>query len=116
MKIKIRKGDKVVITAGKDRTKTGVVERVLSKSGYVIVRGLNVVKKHVKVSKKNPGGGMAEIAMPLPASKVMLICPNCNKRARVRYETRGKEKNRVCKKCSKVITIKVEKGKKDGEN
>lgn len=113
--MKIKKGDKVVILAGKDRTKTGVVGRVLSKSGGIIVNGTNVVKKHVKVSKKNPGGGMVEVSMPLPASKVMLICPSCGKATRVGFESRGKEKNRVCKKCGKVITTKVEKSKKEGK-
>lgn len=111
--MKIKKGDKVVIISGKDRTKTGVVKRVLTKSGCVIVPGINIVKKHVKVSKKNPSGGMVEVAMPLPLGSVMFICPSCGKATRVSFEIRGKEKNRICKKCGKTIIAKKE--KKDGK-
>lgn len=106
--MKIIKGDKVMILTGKDKTKTGVIERVLTKERKVVVTGLNIVKKHVKVSKKNPGGGVAEIAMPLNVSKVILVCPNCNKSTRIAQEISGKEKNRVCKKCGKIILNKKE--------
>lgn len=109
-KLKIKKGDKVIILSGKDRTKTGIVERVSSKTGKVIVTGLNVVKKHIKVSKKNPSGGKVDVAMPMPVSKIELICPSCNKATRISYKTEGKEKVRFCKKCGKVISNKKNKG------
>lgn len=105
-KLKIKKGDKVIILSGKDKNKTGQIERVSTKTGKIVVTGLNVVKKHAKVSKKNPSGGVIEIAMPLPISKVQLVCPNCNKATRVGYKTEGKEKTRVCKKCGKAIRSK----------
>jgi len=105
-KMKIKKGDKVIILSGKDRTKTGIIERVSAKGGKVIVTGLNLVKKNVKVSKKNPSGGKVDVAMPMPASKIQLICPNCNKTTRISYKTEGKEKTRFCRKCDKAIRSK----------
>jgi large subunit ribosomal protein L24 len=107
-KLKIKKGDKVMIIAGKDKGKTGNVERVFLKASEVVVAGLNTVKKHVKVSKKYPSGGIVEIPKPLNVSKVAVVCPSCGKPTRIGYEIKGKEKNRVCKKCSKVITAKKE--------
>lgn len=103
MTIKLKKGDKVMILSGKDNGKTGIIDRMLVKSGKLVVAGRNTVKKHVKVSKKNPAGGIVEIAMPMPVGKVILVCPNCGKPTRVGFETTGKEKNRVCKKCGKVV-------------
>lgn len=102
-KMKIKKGDKIIVLAGKDKGKTGTVERVLSKTATLVVTGLNVIKKHVKLSKKNPAGGVVEISKPLPEGKVALVCPGCNKPTRVGYVTTGKEKNRICRKCKKVI-------------
>lgn len=109
--MKLIKGDKVMVIAGKDKGKTGVIERVFAKAGKIIVSGSNIAKKHVKVSKKNPSGGIAEIAMPLSSGKVALVCPNCGKPSRIGYQTTGKEKNRICKKCGKAIKVE----KKDKE-
>ena len=61
-KMKIKKGDKVMVLSGKDKGKTGTVERVILKSSELIVAGINIAKKHVKVSKKNPAGGIVETA------------------------------------------------------
>jgi large subunit ribosomal protein L24 len=103
-KMKLKKGDKIIVLAGKDKGKTGTIERVFAKTTQVVVTGINIVKKHVKVSKKNPAGGVVEISKPMPEGKVAVICPSCNKPTRIGYVTSGKEKNRVCRKCKKVIT------------
>lgn len=99
--MKIKKGDKVIVLSGKDRNKTGIVDRVLTKTGEVIVSGVNKVKKHVRVSKKFPSGGVVEIEKPLTVSNVQLVCPNCGKKTRVGFEVKGNEKTRICKKCEK---------------
>lgn len=104
--MKIKKGDKVIVLSGRDRNKTGIVERVILKTNELVVGGVNIVKKHVKVSKKNPSGGVVEVAKPVPVSKVELICPSCSKATRIGYEIKGKEKVRVCKKCGKAIVAK----------
>lgn len=109
---KIKKGDKVVVISGRDKNKTGEVERVLTKTGQLIVTGVNTVKKHVKVSKKFPAGGVVEVAKPMPEGKVALVCPSCGKATRVGYNVLKTGKVRVCKKCKKELTQKKEKGDK----
>lgn len=102
-KIKIKKGDKVVVLSGKDKGKTGEVEKVITKERKIVVSKVNILKKHVKVSKENPAGGILEVEKAIPVSKVELVCPSCGKRTRVGYEKKGKTKSRVCKKCNKSI-------------
>lgn len=69
----IRKGTTVVILAGKDRGKTGTVERVLRDSREVVVTGLNIMKRHMKPSSKYPSGGIVEIAYPIDQSNVKVV-------------------------------------------
>lgn len=104
-KLKIQKGDKVVILSGKDKGKTGVVGHVFTKTRSIIIPKINIVKKHSKVTKENPAGGVIDTERPIPVSKVELICPSCGKRTRVSYEKKGNGKKRVCKKCDKVIEV-----------
>lgn len=93
--MKIKKGDSVKILLGKDRGKTGVVDRVLSKKSKVVVAGLNLFKRHVK-KQGQLEGGVIEITKPLDISNVILVCPNCKKTTRVSAK-------RICKKCGKEI-------------
>ena len=102
-KIKIKKGDTVKITAGKDKGKTGKVEKVLAKDHKILVTGLNVYKKHMKKQENRPGG-IIDISRPLPIANVILVCSNCHKPTRVGYFIdKSKTKYRMCKKCQKVI-------------
>jgi len=102
--MKILKNDKVFITSGKDRGKTGEVTRVLQKSGQVVVAGINIVKKAVKPGKKNPQGGIIELTKPLDVSNVAVVCPKCGKPARLGYVVaKDGKKTRVCKKCQGVV-------------
>ena len=75
--MKIKKGDKVKIIAGKDRGREGVVEKVIPKEKRVVVTGVNLYKKHVKPRREGEKGGIIEIARPLDIAKVALICPKC---------------------------------------
>jgi large subunit ribosomal protein L24 len=110
--MKIRKGDTVHILAGKDRGKQGRVIDATPRDRKVIVENLNIVKRHtrprpLKDSSRMGGqqvepGGIVEKAAPVPVSRVMLVCPVCNRPTRVGVETRetkgeGKKKVRVCK-------------------
>lgn len=96
--MKIKKGDKVKVLRGKDKGKTGKVEKVYSKSGRVLVAGVNMYKKHVKPRQGQPGG-IVEITKPLEAFKLMAVCPSCGKSVRVGYQLNGGVKERICKKC-----------------
>jgi len=108
-KMNIKKGDTVLIIAGKDRGKQGVVSRALPQINKVIVEGLNIAKKHIRPQGQTRQGGIIEKAMPLQVSNTMLICTECGKPTRVAHDRRpmGTDQKvrsvRVCKKCQKVI-------------
>ena len=69
----IKSNDKVKVIAGKDKGKEGVVLRVLPAKDRVVVKGVNVVKKHQKPNNANPNGGIVEFEAPIHVSNVMLI-------------------------------------------
>ena len=102
--MKIRVGDKVKVRIGKDRGKVGVVERVYEKSERILVKGINVVKKHVKKSEQYPQGGKIEVNRPMTIGKVMVVCKSCKEPTRVGYViNKQRKKQRVCKKCKQVM-------------
>lgn len=104
---KFKKGDKVQIQLGKDRGKISSIERISLAKGLVLIKGLNLVKKHVK-KQGEIEGGIIEIPKPLNISNIALICPNCNKPTRVSFKIgEGKKgKVRICRKCKKEILSK----------
>jgi large subunit ribosomal protein L24 len=102
--MKVKKGDKVYVLTGKDRDKSGIVSRVFPERGKVVVDGVNVVKKAVKGSQKNPQGGIIEKSAPINISNVQIICSSCNKSVKVGYKIlKDGKKERVCRKCGKEI-------------
>lgn len=101
--MKIKKNDNVMIISGKDKGKTGVVEKVFPVENKLVVKGIALAKKHVKPSKKNPQGGIMDINLKINASKAMPVCPSCGKPSRVSYKITGKSKIRVCNKCDQSI-------------
>lgn len=101
--MKIKKGDTVLILSGKDRGKTGKVEKVLPKKKKVIVDGINIIKKHVRPRKQKQKGEIVEVPAPFDVSNAKLICPKCNKPARVGYKMVDDKKIRICKKCREKI-------------
>jgi len=108
-KMKIKKGDTVLIITGKDKGKQGTVSRAMPQDNKVIVEGLNIVKKHVRPQGQTRQGGVIEKAMPIQVSNTMLICTECGEPTRVAHDRRpmGSDQKlrpvRVCKKCHKVI-------------
>jgi large subunit ribosomal protein L24 len=104
MTTKIKKGDEVLVLAGKDRYDRGKVQEVDPRKGTVVVTGVNTVKRHTKANpNKNVKGGIVEQLMPLPLGKVMLLCPHCNKPARVGYRIENDTKERFCKNCGQGL-------------
>ncbi len=83
--MKLRKGDKVVVLAGKDKGKSGEITAVLPKSGKVVVTGINIAKRHTKPSSKFPQGGILELTKPIATSKVMAVDPQTGVPGRVGY-------------------------------
>ncbi len=102
--MKIKKGDKVAIIAGKDRGKTGEVMHAFPDENQVIVEGLNLMKKHVRPKKQGESGQIIEFPAPIDVSNVKLICPKCDEATRVGIERSKEGKKRFCKKCSKSFS------------
>lgn len=100
--MKIKRGDKVKVTAGKDKGREGTVERVFLKEDKVLVTGVNLYKKHSKAGKGGKGGGIIEITKPLPIANVSPLCPKCGAVTRFGYKMLP-EKTRICQKCQEVI-------------
>jgi len=82
-KTRIRKGDTVVVIAGRERGKTGKVLSVDPAAGKVIVEKLNIIKRHTKPNQKAKQGGILEREAPLQISNVMFFCPVAQKPTRV---------------------------------
>ena len=107
--MKIRKDDTVLITAGKDRGKTGKVVRTEPKKGRVFVENLNIVKRHTRptsvkeTSKGSQVGGIVDKEGPIDISNVMLVDPSTNKPTRVRIERKGGKRERISAKTGKGI-------------
>jgi len=100
---KIKKGDQVLISTGKDKGETGKVVRVLPQENKVVVEGLNLQKKNIRPEKKEESGQVVEFPAPMDVSNVKLICPSCDQPTRVGFTEEGEEKFRVCKKCEDKI-------------
>jgi len=100
---KIKKGDTVVILAGKDKGRTGDVTQVMPKEDKVVVSGINVHARHRKPSQANPQGGIERREAPLHISNVALADPKDGKPTRVRFEIRDGKKVRVAAKSGELI-------------
>jgi large subunit ribosomal protein L24 len=101
--MKIHKNDKVLVLSGKYKGKEGNVEQVFPTDSKVTVKGINVVKRHVKPGRVSQEGGIISMEKPFDASNVLVICKSCNKPTRVGYKMTGDKKYRVCKKCNSSL-------------
>ncbi|MCL6581729.1 MAG: 50S ribosomal protein L24 [Firmicutes bacterium] len=103
-KLNVRKGDTVVVLSGKHRGRKGKVIRVDVEGRRVVVEGVNVAKKHLKPRGKVLQGGIVDQEMPIPRDKVMLVCPRCNKPARVsRTRLEDGRLARTCHRCGEIV-------------
>jgi large subunit ribosomal protein L24 len=89
--MKLKKGDKVIVTAGKDAGKTGTIVRALPKENKVIVDGINIAKRHKKPTAANKQGQIVDRTMPIHASNVSLVDPKTGKATRIRIERSEKD-------------------------
>lgn len=105
-KYRIRKDDKVMIIAGKDKGKIGKVLKLMPKTDRILVEKVNMVKRHTKGNPySGQAGGILEKEVPLAISNVALVCDACAKPTRVGYRhTDDGKKIRFCKKCNEVIS------------
>ena len=97
--MRIKKGDNVQVLSGNDKGKTGEVLEVIPKEDKIVVKGVNVRKKHVKARKQGDESGIIPVECAIPASNVNVVCPKCGKVTKVGYRVDNDKKVRVCKKC-----------------
>ena len=99
----IVKGDKVIVISGKDKGKTGVVQKVYPSLNRVVVEGVNIRKKHKKPTQANPEGSIVEVYAPIDASNVMIEDPKTKKPTKVGHKVVKGKKVRVAKKSGTVL-------------
>ena len=103
LKVKLKKGDKVIVIAGKDKGKTGEITKVLVKESKVLVSGINMVKRHTKPTQENAGGIISK-EMPIHISNVAFIDPKTSKATRLGFKMdKDGRKVRVAKKSGEVV-------------
>ena len=102
-KLHIRKGDTVIVLAGRDKGKTGKVQKVLVEDNRAIVEGINMVSKSQKPSAQNPQGGIVKQEAPIHISNLSLIDPKSGKATRVSIKHEGKNVIRIAKKSGEEI-------------
>lgn len=101
--MKLHKGDQIKVTIGKDKGKTGKIEKVFPRIDRVLILGVNEFKRHIKSRITGEKSEIVTITKPLPAANVALICPKCNKLTRVGFKIEKGKKLRICRKCKKEI-------------
>lgn len=102
--MKLKVGDTVKITAGKDRGRTGKITKTFPRSHKLLIEGVNKYKKHVKPQGEGKQGGIVDIEKPLPVANVSIICSTCKQQSRVGYKVqKAGGKTRICLKCKTTI-------------
>ncbi len=100
---KIRTGDEVFVTSGRNKGQRGLVRMNLIERDRIVIEGVNIVKKHIKRGRARQAG-IVEVEAPLHVSNVRLICPNCSESTRVGIRSDADGKNeRYCKKCEQTV-------------
>ena len=101
--MRIKKGDTVQVLSGNDKGKTGEVIEVMPKVNKIVVKGVNIRKKHIKPRKQGEEGGIIPVECAIDSSKVNVVCPKCGKSTRIEYKIEDDKKVRICKKCGAII-------------
>lgn len=101
--MKIKKGDNIIVIAGKDKGKQGKVIKALPNERLIVIENVNLKKKHQKPKTGGKKGEKIETPRAISVSSVMLICKNCGKPVRVGYKILNEKKIRICKKCQNEI-------------
>ena len=97
------KGDTIIVIAGRDKGKTGVIQKVIPEQNRVVVENVNLRKKHKKPTQANPEGGIVEIYAPIDASNVMLLDPKTKKPTRIGHKVVKGKKVRYAKKSGTTL-------------
>ncbi len=102
----VKAGDRVVVLSGKDKGKMGNIKKIITSGSKVVVEGVNMV---TKAQKPNPmagiQGGLNKMEAAMDSSKVMVVCPGCDKPTRIKHDVVDNKKVRVCKKCGEKLDV-----------
>jgi large subunit ribosomal protein L24 len=101
--MKLKKGDNIKVIRGKDKGKTGKIDKVFPKVGKVLVANVNVYKRHLKARSQSQPSEIVNITKPLTEGSVILVCPKCHKTTRVGYQIQKDVKSRICRRCKSEI-------------
>lgn len=101
--MKFKKGDEIKVVAGKDKGKTGKIEKVFPKKNLVLIGGVNIYKRHLKRRDEKRPAGIIDIVKPLAVANIALVCPKCKQQTRVGFVVEDGNKVRICKKCQQKI-------------
>ena len=101
--MKLKKGDNVIVTAGKNKGQKGSVLKVLRDNNKVLIDGVNKVKKHIKPKTKDSKGSIIEIESPINASNVMIVDPKTGKQSRIGKKKIGEKMVRIAKKSGQEL-------------
>ena len=102
-KIRLKKGDEVMVRAGKDKGKTGKVLSTHPRLNKVTVEGVNIARKHQKPNREHPQGDIIELTRPIWVSKVSIVDPSTKKPSRIGYATTKEGNKRIYKSSGKDI-------------
>lgn len=100
--MKLKKGDEVKIIRGKDKGKTGKIDKFFGKT-HILIANVNQYKRHLKKRSEKQPSEIITITKPLPIYNVSLICPECRQPTRVGFMIEADSKIRICKRCGKAI-------------
>ena len=103
---RLKREDDVLVIRGKDKGKKGKIQRIIPSKNMVLVEGVNIAKKHLRAGAQGARqAGIVSMEVPLDASKVMPICPSCDKPTRIRVKVLDDgTKSRICKRCNGMMS------------
>ncbi len=101
--MKFKKGDEVKVIMGKDKGKTGKIDKVFPKQNKVLILGVNQYKRHLKARSQNQASEIVTITKPIPLPNIVLVCPKCHLPTRIGLVLKENKKKRICKKCQQDI-------------
>ena len=102
-KFHIKKNDLVEVNTGEEKGRRGRVLEIILEKGQALVEGINLVKKHQRARSQTKPSGIVTVPSPLHISNLVLICPKCGKKVKVRREKIENRKVRICRECGEII-------------
>jgi large subunit ribosomal protein L24 len=103
-KLKLRKGDKVLVISGKDKGKSGKILVIFPEKGKAIIEGVNIITKHQKPRSANEQSGIIKKEASIDISNLKLVCPNCGEHTRVSYIVlEDGKKSSICNICGEML-------------